>query len=765
MYLKDYIESGVALSAFINLLKDDEVYIRNGGNIYYAVDVDVVKMYSDIDHNFRYAKIFPGDSDNSLKALTHALSTYIFDNKRFSNTPLFLLYPHNKELKRIIYAIMMQVADDRKNLFDNSDKIKNIFYEYSLNRDDQYLIDNLQDKVLELIYYLFDDDRSSVAELSKITTLLKKQKVISLSSYVDHDIKDLFDTINYSHSEILRENSAKWRDKLRRYAPNKDEDKLCIDAEVIARLEYINSQFALDSSNCENRLVLITGDSSIHNATRDDAKAKQENRKSFYDLYIRDPKVFLGATDLFYYNDQQSINKNDLADWVNVSLSGITDCLERHPECNPDVCKKLTEVEKIKFVRDKWNEYVNNNLLNYSFKNSDILEKMKNQISNISFHEIEKKIDNKISIIWIDCWKLSAQVGYWGVKEIEKSQCSGNLKRNREPLLPLRSIPALQLTYETAMNEVYRLWERLSHDRVINDLRIFNNLEKEDPSDYTAFLIYALAFGAAGKWNVACILSKIALIIADDPKRKELFVSNIIHEPIKGDEAAYLLAWSTRHTSLSINTLIKAKEYINDAKKRKLDASGTDFDMRYECESIAIDMAYYMYYFFLPERIDLNYSEYSYDLKDLHESKKLLRSFIETIGITDGPHERMMPKKLTNLMIRRQSITYYYFIIIILQFKCNAPLSIDDLSFAKDHLHAFDTILNTKKYKIKSFMNYIIYLVSELLFSQSDKKISVENELKDLLGRSESYCVMPYDFKLYDFFKSVAITGSTEATV
>jgi len=758
MYLTSYIECGLNLASLIHLWKKDNSYTNKGGKIYYAVDTGIVKMYSDVRNNYNYSRLFPDDTINSLEGITHALSSYIFSNKISNNNQLILLHPHNKELKRIIYAIMMSVADEKFDLSNNIDQIKDIFDTYSVNKDDKYLIDQLQGNVLDLVCFLFDENRSFAAELSKITALLSERKIVSLGSYNGDLIPDLYDTTNSSHYDILREYSSKWRDLLRMHAPHKDEDKLYVDAEVLARVEYINSQFILDNSQETRLLVLITGDSSIHKATM---SYPNDSDEKFYDLYIRDPKVFLAANDLFYIShdkkDKSFLNENDFADWVNLSLSGISHCMERHPECQVDICNRVNDVNKIKKVRDKWSEYVSNNLLNSTLKQNYTLQKLKDLISNNSFKEIENKIDQRISSIWIDCWKLSTQVGYSSVKEIESSNCGETYKQNSQYLLPLRSIPALKLTYPKAMGIVYKLCEQLFHDRIINSQEIFKKLEKEDPSDYTAFLVYALAFGAAGKWRVSCILSKIALSIADDPSRDNIRTSNTMHEPIKGDEAAYVLAWSTRHTSTNAHSLKKAKEYIDDAKKRKIEASGIDYDMRYECESIAIDMAYNMYYLFLPDKKDFrNYGDGS-DVEGLNDSKAKLRSIVDNVGTIENNGSISLQMRLINLMIRRQSITYYYFVIIVLLYKCKAPVSQEDLYFAKNHLLEFKCVLNTKKYKVKSFMNYIIYLISVLLFSESNEKNDIEKELYILLDREyvKQYCVMPYDSRLYEFFKGI----------
>lgn len=757
MYLSNFIESGLAFCSLIDLWKKDNNHIRNGGKIYYAVDTGIVKMYSDVENNYNYAKIFPDDDVNSLKALIRAVGLYIFENQKNRNPPLLLLPPHNKELKGIIYAIMMKVVDEKFSFASNANQIKAIFNDYSINKNDAFLIDNLRERVLDLICFLFDDNRSFAAELSKITSLLSKNKVVALRSYADDDIPDLYDTTNSSHYDTLRGSSAKWRDLLKGHAPDKDDDKLCIDAEVLARLEYINSQFSLDRSKGSKLLLLITGDSSIHKATK---SYRIDSGEIFYDLYIRDPKVFLAAPDLFYtkrniFNDSV-VEGNNSADLVYVSLSGITHCIEQHPECQVDICNKINDVNKIKEVRNKWNEYVKENLLNYTFKQEDILEKMKELINVNSFQEIEKKIDKKIATIWIDCWKLSAQVGYWAVKEIERSQCGDYHIANRERLFPLRSIPALKLTYPSAMGVVYDLFKELFHERIINSQKIFKKLEKEDPSDYTAFLIYALAFGAAGKWRVSCILSNIALTIADDPSYEKLRISEKMHEPIKGDEAAYVLAWSTRHTSENIHSLKKAKEYIDDAKRRKIEASGNGSDLRYECESIAIDVASNMYYLFLPEEIDLQIEGYSCD-KGLNELKNRLKSIIDDVGEIEKIGKISLQGQLISLMIFRQSITYYYFVIIILYFKCGSPICQEDNDFSENHLETFKRILDTPEYKVKSFMNYVIYLLSVLLFKNNDEKEDIQKELIKLLNRDQIgfYCVMPYDKELYKFFESL----------
>jgi hypothetical protein len=754
-----YIKSAINLRDLLRLWSDDVEYISRGGKIVYAVDTDVIKMYSDNENNYKYATIFPGEKVYDSKVLVWSLSRYIFDKIHSSINPLLLITPHNKELKSILYSIMISASKEHRRFVDHSEAIKKIFKKYDETKNEELLLDDLADEPLCLIHYLTDESIGYTAELSKITKLIKKGVIKPLIHYSDKDgnlFPELYDTVNESHYKILKNSKKKWNDLLRMNSPeniykpiSKYEENLLVDSEVMSRLEFINKNIQVNNI----RLVLITGDAKIHNATK---SVRWDKDHSFKDLFIRDPKVFFAAPDFFVLNNSDvcetsNEKRNDLAKWMDVGLVGIMERLDeddkKYTDRNSDeyIDERIADIEQIK---NSWNEYVGRNIVNCGFKIEDAADKLKRFITDHTFSDIESMVDKKVCEVWHDFWKVSTRVGYWAIRDIENIE-GFVTDNNSSSLLPLRGIPAIKLTYPKAMGEIYNLCQSLAHNRVVENGEVFQRLEKEDPTDYTAFLVYALAFGAAGKWSVSCILSEIALTIADMINNDG---ENEVHELITGNEAAYIWAWSIRHSSRKKNVLLKAKVYIDEAKKRKKKALGTDFDLRYECEDIGIDMTYNMYFLFMDDR-----SDYDNTFLGIKECRDRAKVIIEEIDLMAAQSQVSSQDVLIILMVRRQALTYYYLSTIILIYRQSVLIDDNELEYAKKHVRLYKEVIGTKEYIIRSCINSAIYLVASFVFGDP----TIENDsLSDITlvfdeKNIENCSIMPYDKNLYKFLKDV----------
>lgn len=748
------------LTYILDLYEKDQEY---GGITYYAVDNDVIKMYGDymtLTDDYNYVKVFPDDREEDRAALAWSIAKYIFEYLR---GPIFILKPHDQELKCVLYSIMNVMINGKdegnSGIYGSYTNIQYIIDRYydsvRSEKDEINLIKELEESVLCVLSQINEKNVSS--EFIKISDLLKKERIRLISSYTDEDgwfFPEIYEKTNIQHREYLDKQMNEWFQRLidnrSLKSPIKSwkfKDKLFVDAEVIARLIYINKNIEKD----DKRLLFITGDRKIHNAAK---KVIWSDGENVADKFIRYPKYFLAAKDLFRTDKSdfetcdmvKSEKDNFFAEWFSVGIKSMN---------NHDLSQ----------IKNVWNEFLRRNVLLSGFERMRAPE-----IKNIfkkgdNYNDIKEIVDKKLAETWFEFWKIYAKIGYWAMKDIEKIVLGENSnQKESERLFPLRGIPALRLTYYRANKYIEELCEKLAHQKYIKDKKYFDLLEKEDNTFYTAFLIYGLAFGAAGKWSISCILSEIALIISDNIQIKK---TAEMHEPITGNEAAYLLAWSIRHNAQNIGELDRAKRMIVEAYKRKEKADIIineykslnlnkicNEDFRYECEDIGIDIAINMYKYFKADQYEIYKNEHKVILcrsiyKCMNDSKRIIKA----IGGFKNNDISKLQNNLIGIMIRRQALTYYYLSCIILKYIDNKYSDKIDKDFARKNLRLYYNVINYKYYKIKSYLNNLIYYVSLHTFGEDEgDKVIIDDVHKGIdKGNVESYYVMEYDEKLYQF--------------
>lgn len=731
----DHIQRIRDLRLILKTWSLDKEYIKKGGKIYYAVDSDIIKMYSNPDEVYKYLRVLSTDDNESLKLLSRSVSNFMFNDSGFT---FLSIKPHYDEVIRIIYAIMLASANDVKSSLSNLNAIKNKLD--NTNNSIEEVFDLLEKNTELLIRYLLGEEVGHIAEMQKINYLLG-EKIININDYKENigddkwEFPDLNDNWNIIDKQKLVVGCDKWYkllvlqpasqtpipdDKVERYRYNK-----AIDAEVLTRIEYINNEI----KNLNKKLLLITGDSKIHRA------AKAEGFE-----YIRDPKMFFASPNLFK-TDNKYKNQNRLIDWLETSLAGI-----HGDKSNKDVEKfikknKRAIIINIQEFKSTWDTYVRRNLLDYGIRsNKNKKTDIKNFIANHSYDEILDIANKKVLNTWYESWRLSFKFGTWAISQLDCADHQTN--KPERNIFPKRGLPALKLTFCATNTKLEELYKTLSHQSVLSNPKTFINLTKEDKSDYGAFLLYALAFGSAGKWNISYILSKIALNIAEYITQE----NQVKDEPITGNEAAYLCAWSSRQCAENISMLNNARKYIKKAQEKKLLATGTGYDLRYECEDNAIIIAYSIYNMFLdPNSIS---DEQFFSITSCRDRLKTI--IIEEQNLVNSEYE--------SLMIKRQAYTYYYISNLLISQRFKKGINEEEKEFAQTNITIYRDVLNNAVYPIQTCINKIIYLVSYLIFGGYENKETVIDEIKEdyLLERIKNCYVSPYDQELYKFLYQVA---------
>ena len=134
-------------------------------------------------------------------------------------------------------------------------------------------------------------------------------------------------------------------------------------------------------------------------------------------------------------------------------------------------------------------------------------------------------------------------------------------------------------SFESIQKQVDRKW--------IRDIR------GEDGTDYTTYIVFALAFALAGEWKIALTLANTAYNIGFYARDEDPSSS------IKGDEAAYLCAVFSRLSAKNMDDLSAHRFWINKAHKlqimKPIRASLKGKDLSIECprfaaERLALDL-------------------------------------------------------------------------------------------------------------------------------------------------------------------------------
>ena len=721
----DHIQSIRDLRFILKSWTDDEIYMLNGGKIYYAIDSDIIKMYSNPDEVYKYVKVLSTDDPESLKLLSRSLSNFMFNESRYK---FLSVKPHYAEMFRILYAILSASPTGINLCLKQIEKIKNQLN--NAGSDIENVYDLLEKNTEILIRYLMGEEIGSIAEIEKINNLLSESKVISICDYEESvgegkwAFPELYDELNITDKQKLIDGCDKWFKLLISYAPEDKVEKyrynVFVDSEVLTRIEYINQE--IQSTN--RKLVLITGDSKIHRA------AKRENFE-----YVRDPKMFFASPSFFRIDKKTFKNQNRLLDWIETSLLGVNEKKDNREIEKFVIQNKKIIITNIQEFKATWDRYVRRNLLDYGFRTNK-KKKVMDFIVNHSFDEISDLINKKVISSWYDTWMLSLRFGTWAIAHLEENKPEiGNL-------LPKRGLPALKLTFCATNIKLEQLYKTLSHRELLDNMKTFIELTKEDKSDYGAFLLYALAFGSAGKWGVSYILAKIALNLAEN-----ISVENQVEdEQITGNEAAYLCAWSSRQCSENRDMLTLSRKYILIAQKKKFIATGSAYDLRYECEDNAITIAYSMYNIFFDN--NPNTDEQCFSIMNCRD--RLKKIIIEEQNTDRSDYE--------SLMIKRQSFTYYYISNILILYMFNKAINDEEKIFAQHNMPLYRNVLNNAVYPIRTCINKIIYMVSSLVFNVVENKEKLISEIKDdfVLERIKRCDVSPYDKKLYKFLYTVA---------
>lgn len=505
--------------------------------------------------------------------------------------------------------------------------------------------------------------------------------------------------------------------------------------------------------------MLISGAPYLHRAA---AQYSWSNNQTFTDLFIRHPKVFLAAPD---FCTAEGMNGEKTGRVLNLGILRWLDVfLARFKPGLPDYDTRLREVlglderqgielahkflekipDGISTLKQEWKQFVDWVGVEYGLgSDREPLKKFEEMITEDGLVKARNKVEEQSSRVLHSFWAVTTVAGFWSTHDFEKQQ--GILDTQQE--LPKRGVPALRFTLEPAATRTRTLYRTLHYEDITQQTVTIDTLKGEDPSGYTGFLVYALAFGAEGRWKAAIALSELALQIV----YSEASIDEILkgHEPITGNEAVYLLAWAIRHDAKTASQLHKARLYLEEAQPLKAKATGSDgTDIRYESESIALDMTYHFFRLFSREVIPKNTPTLA---QCQEKALKLLRKIEKD---EDEEEEEI------RIIVKKQGMAYLFYALFLRQFKEKETVNEQEMREILTWLPRFKAILDCKEPRTVTCFTQPIYLVASSLYGTKTKRKRCEQAAKNILTpeKVRRCFMMPYDEALYGFLMDI-VTG------
>jgi hypothetical protein len=656
------VTQGARLLRFCQQIWQDSDDLDSGWIIDYAIDVDVVKMYSDPVGKAQYADVF---GDRGRAALADLLGDFILRRWTPGVGNLWMISPHDDELVNVLAAIQSKAQlakNDAKDFVDQAAaQIASLLVDLkqgeSVGTED--LLNKLdakgwadRDDFRQLIDWI-DRKTGAQRELVRLS-MLPKRRVLGLHQHPYFSAKDqnkgLMPLIEAKTDEEVKELQqfhdliGEWQALLRKHQPtNKRPAVIRADARALAILEWINVKIPKGG---KRKLVLITGSKYLFDAAQE-RSVFADKRLNFAQVYLRDPRCFIGA-DGFFENRlgdhaQNNSTSTDLANTDGLDITQWLNCF--FPEVLKE--KKNNDAQKHKYrpeVKFDALEIIENS--NDPFT-QDVLGRMAaNNVNPKRFPEHlydewadtvvysarQRNLDayhnrnSKGGIEWRsrlgDFFKnIIDQVGTTSTEALSfnhiKNFLIEEINQSQEDLIfiagifgtttlfvgggQVRGVPALRFDFgkknvQEKVNQLFdQFWQPFEQQYPVDLNDFYDKLSENDPYNYHAHLIHAVIFAAKGHWSGTQYLAGRAWNAAEAVQR-EINVNDaesISHRKIiRGREAAYLLAIAARRGAKEVAHLEEAKNWLKKAIERDDDDRATGpKDPRFDSESFAIEIA------------------------------------------------------------------------------------------------------------------------------------------------------------------------------
>ena len=743
------------------------------GKIIYAVDNDIIKLFTAPEKILRYGRILYDEQEGISIGTNKLLANFIFFELIKSRQPLLVIPPLDKELKDIYLAI----ERDANEFHDQaSEELKSLRGQLREQTQELLQIKDRKerwDKLGELapnLYKIIAGNNTAVEEAEKLSHLLREKRIASPAVAVNFsdDLQDFKEELNSGNrmNYVLELNhlASHWLRLLKKHkSPNTLTTPIERDAYALAYLELYNR--ILHGKNC--KLIMITGDLAMHKAGMDHALDYSGNR-SFADFYLRHPRCYLQENAVFAHHSGKNHEQKqiDLLQWLDTFLGkfqlggnyiskirNIADASD--DELNP-LAESVIEADPciVDDFRDSWHAYASGVAAQYYDNiNNDYVSRIgKVTHANINnfLRDMGDELQKNITKVSDDFLNTAMETGSWLLAGSKEPR---DLRPRNIPPVYFNTLERMQEFVQSlhAFFQVGDYYSSKYHDK-------FTSLKKENNGDYMYNMAHALLFATEGVWHVAAILSKRAYYIA----------SNSEEQYISGREAVYLHAVALRLSAKRVSDLAEVEKYLKLAadchKKDFANRPGLDAaPIRFEVESIALQMSEKMFSWLRKNDdsanntlataggisdITKNISKLLDDLYKENIKDPLVKLLLERHLLVNLFMSLALDLNLDNSAISRVGACRSQYLKQFESFSANIKLDVD--------IAGKSTVIEP------SFLVSVIYNVAELLTVDIDDINRVNNSKKELRGHLsekniKDSAVTPYDVRRYEYLSQLSL--------
>jgi len=605
---------------------DDLAFQAGNGTILYAVDMDVIRMFTGPrEINARapsllaYGRVFGTDSDDVAEAVTLRLMDHIFFQLS-GDWPLLVIPPIEEELDHYVSRLVVDHGSQPQARDVEIEELDQLFAKLELPADtiSREAVQQAMTRIHEVLHF----ERHEQGEFRRIDLALSEGRLAGpdVEEFVNRVKDDDFIRATRRFEGITEvmphfDRTQDWLERLRRVGHLGRTAQR--DAAALARIEIWNQRLA--PSN--RRIVYLTGSRTLFDAGwthKVHASATADDEAWFTDLYLRHPRALIAAPGIL--NTPTADPSAPFADAVSDDADGtfggdyefynflrtflatfpsrggdLLDPADRFhlAEHAKDVAAKTFEQQPQlgESFRRRWREFTEAMRPAYhppATVQDRLLQMFQQLPGGVSAYRRWQMLEGKLLELlengtretWDRCFRMAIRTGlYFDLNNYT---------------IPPRSVPPLNFdSWKVTHSFIETVSGWHSSDQV--DVAAYDAgvaaVNKDDPTGYAHYLTHAALFAGRGKWEVAAVLAAKSLGLAKPAPRKP-------GQP-NGREAAYLLSVCRRHAARSLQDLEGLDTLVEQAQAIMSEERGEGpfeaIPERFDGELLAIQMTRLMF--------------------------------------------------------------------------------------------------------------------------------------------------------------------------
>lgn len=789
-------------------LKSHLEFAREGGELFWIVDTDVVTFFFNPRENARYADIFPTPFDAikaakqppGLVALAATLADFVFSDRfHFSHgghgdsgqiiNHRLLLEPHTNELHEVLQAVIRRTTLAATRATDAvlerrlAKEVNELItaYRNDVAQKPQQFISKAQAIIASHLDFILPD--SPLEELIRARVLLKSRK----AAIYEADCPWLHDLLNQEAAvRAVDDLTDGWRNSILAEVERLNEFRarsfrsthpqvgvirtgdLALreqrDARVLAKLEYLNDLFSKEG-NPKRRFVMISGHGLLRGVVRD--RNWRRRRKGLPEcVFTLHPNVFLGSPHLFPL-------PNASEHWVRMtSALVLLDGTRRPGDKNGEqselpIYSDGDNSELVRKIETEWQELQDFALpfLPTQSRDKRIQEIFKGLLTGEPLEALERALYLALSELFVVMAELGLSPHHeHGIR----------LPRREPPPLRLAYYPAAEACIQALignMKNPIQGNEQQNIGTLIENVKQEQINSKVEDFNYPLLLCLATRFAALGDWHAARVLANHAASVAKVTEREAPLVT--------GREAAYLECYCRCLEAKNIKELELAKKALKEYQAAILreaewwkvpanQASEAEYckalkfnpleefrlhEIRAQSEELLLELTHWMYEWFVDDRREsetVNFVEESFEsINSMLVDLETLTSNLEQLGMDKVPATDTVSMIVRSVKMQIQMCAMQCMVLLF----AGDPQRRESLraSWLRSHAAMNNLGINATS------VTRMIVLVALCIWGTTEEQTTA---LQELDGEDISFDFTPYDSGRRVFFKAVALSGT-----